>query len=284
MKISANHRLGLFIGILGMGTLLAGCGRNSNNVTKAPATSSGPRPEIKSTADLGRLLAAGMTTNEIVARLGQPTDTLPSLGGADRWVYDLTPFPAGNEWGSYVYAVDVFITNGYLASWGCSYYTPGPRKVGPEMTILGEGATTSSTQAPTFLKFFIVSSNQIAGGRFIDTDQFPKLGFIPPAPELVISTLKEVWLQEQRPNAGARNPNQNFWEFNFSLTEPDAARFASFTASNIDNKFLMMVGDDPVFSATIVEPISGGNFRLTTTNQVVIEEAKKLLANMAREK
>jgi len=283
MKIGANYTSGVFMGILALGTLLAGCGRKSNNVTKPLASPASPPPVVKSMADLRRLLVPGMATNDIAERFGIPVEALPWGEGTLLWRYGLTPFAADEL--SHVVGVEIDITNGHLAEWHCVYKeTRWQKSAGPEMTIQGNSASASDSQETPLLKFFIVSSNQIAGGRFIDTEQFPKLGFIPPAPGLVIRTLKEVSVQEERPNPGASNPNLRIWAFDFELTETDAPRLASFTESNIDNRLLMMVGDKPLFSAPIHEPISGGRLEITTTNQVVIEEAKKLLANMAREK
>jgi preprotein translocase subunit SecD len=128
------------------------------------------------------------------------------------------------------------------------------------------------------LKFFIVSSNQIPGGRFIDTEQFPKLGFIANAPDLAIKTLKKVTLQEQRERLIANNPNQKTWAIKFFLTEADAPRLESFTSNNIDNNVLMTFGDEPLLSASISEPISGGILGVTLTNQVIVEEARRRLA------
>lgn len=273
----------VFIGVLALGTLLAGCGRNSSNVPQVPAPSSRPQPEIKSTADLARLLVVGMATNAIVGSFGTPAEVLPWGEGTVLWRYGLTPFTTDEL--SHVVGVEIHITNGHLAEWQCVYKeTRWQRSAGPAMIFQGSGASASDTQETPLLKCFIVSSNPITGGRFIDTQQFPKLGFIPSAPGLVIRTVKEASLQEQRPNPGAPNPNLRIWAFDFSLTETDAARFAAFTEGNVDNRLLMMVGDEPFFSAFIREPIAGGNFEITTTNQVLIEQAKKLLANMARKK
>jgi hypothetical protein len=70
----------------------------------------------------------------------------------------------------------------------------------------------------------------------------------------------------------------------FNLLESDAPRFESLTADNIDTRFLMMIGDRPVFSGMIYEPISGGRIRFGSTNQAMIDAVKKELTNMPRGK
>jgi hypothetical protein len=221
-----------------------------------------------------------MTTNAIVEHFGTPAIISPWLGGADRWMYGLTPFAADDDMtGMYVVTVNINITNGHLARWDCGYSpSPGLPRVGPEETIRGPQATASEAQGSPLLKFFIVSSNQIPGGRFIDTEQFPKLGFIANAPDLAIKTLKKVTLQEQRERLIANNPNQKTWAIKFFLTEADAPRLESFTSNNIDNNVLMTFGDEPLLSASISEPISGGILGVTLTNQVIVEEARRRLA------
>lgn len=133
------------------------------------------------------------------------------------------------------------------------------------------------------MKLFIVSTNAITGGRFIDTQQFPKLGFISSKANLEINRLKGVTVEEQMFGSPG-NADQKVWTLTFHLSETDAPRFESFTGDNVDKRFLIMLADEPLFSASILEPIPGGNFRFESTNQTAIEAVKKQLMDMPREK
>jgi hypothetical protein len=238
-------------------------------------------------AELRQRLPVGLTTNEIAAHLGPPDRIKEAEKGWAEWTYSLPPFLEGEAFpGTYVYGVTVTITNGHLARWDCSYARP------PGTTVVHEEIYPNSSDQPPqatnqdapLLKFFIVSTNPIAGGRLIDTKQFPKLGFISSNANLAIEikSLTSVTFEEQTfgnpPNAVEKE-----WTLSFHLSETDAPRFESLTADNIDKSFLMMVANEPLFSATIREPISGGNFRLGSTNQALIEAAKKQLINVPHE-
>ena len=64
------------------------------------------------------------------------------------------------------------------------------------------------------LSFYVISKDKINDGRFIDSPEFPKLGYISDKPRLVIVRLKSVLPgtredvlvdKEGRPNARAQN-------------------------------------------------------------------------------
>jgi hypothetical protein len=51
----------------------------------------------------------------------------------------------------------------------------------------------AETTFPT-LNFFVVHDRAIAGGKFIDTADFPKLGYIGNVPDLIVTNLQAVTL------------------------------------------------------------------------------------------
>ncbi len=238
-------------------------------------------------ADIRRCLPVGLTTNEITAHLGPPDRIREAEKGWAEWTYSLPPFLEGDAFpGTYVSGVSVIITNGHLARWGCSYYRPPGTTVVHEEIYpnSGDRHPEATNQGRPLLQFFIVSTNPITGGRLIDTERFPKLGFISSNAnlEIEIKSLRGVTFEEQTfgnpPNAVEKE-----WTLSCHLSETDAPRFESFTADNIDKRLLMMIANEPLFSAPILEPISGGNFRLASTNQAVIEAAKKQFINVPHE-
>ena len=46
------------------------------------------------------------------------------------------------------------------------------------------------------LAFYVVSEQNIEGGRFIDTSDMPKLGYIAAKPDLVVTNLQEVFFEK----------------------------------------------------------------------------------------
>ncbi len=269
--------------------ILVSCGRRTDISTNHALSSSesrgGPRLAIKSMTDLRQLLPLGLMTNAIFTRLGLPDRTEEAQEGRVDWTYSLLPFPAENmRPETYVIGVTLTITNGYLAWWGCAYASPHGATIAHEQ-VHPNGSNRPSlpnNQDRPLLEFFIISTNPIAGGRLIDTEPFPKLGFISSKANLEISNLKGVTFEE-RTIPSSRSSVQTVWTLTFHLSETDASRFESLTADNIDKSFLMMVADEPLFSASIREPIPGGNFRFESTNQAVIEAVKKQLINVPRE-
>ena len=263
-----------------------GLGQDGNNVTNSTLPTSGTRMTIKTTHDLRLVLVAGTTTNELIERLGAPTAAWLLVKGTDHWSYGLTPFPAGEEFREmYVVGVEMDITNGRLANWGCTY-SPNPwpgNGDGPEISIPNEGGMVSNSQESLSLKFFVLSPSQIEGGRFIDTDQMPKLGYISKNPGLEIRKLVGATWQERRPAPLSENPNQKTWAVKLFFTKTDGTRFAAFTETNIGKQILMTLGDRPLFSASIAEPISGGNVEVKLTNQSIFESVRRQLVDMPRE-
>ena len=77
------------------------------------------------------------------------------------------------------------------------------------------------------LAFYVVSPKKIEGGRFIDTKEFPKLGYIPAKPGLGIAELSKVTLTKRpgdRPN------------ILITLKKEQVGQLADFTGRNVDRK------------------------------------------------
>ena len=85
----------------------------------------------------------------------------------------------------------------------------------------------------TPLSFYTVSEEKIDGGRFIDTADFPKLGYISAAPDLVITRLAEVLAE-----TGTTGP-----ELDITMRPEDAKKFEALTERIVMKKVLLMLGD-----------------------------------------
>jgi hypothetical protein len=102
----------------------------------------------------------------------------------------------------------------------------------------------SNATAPPLL-FYVVSEGKIEGGRFIDTPDFPKLGYIAPAPELVIRRLQAATMDTSVPYPAIR----------IDLRSEDAQQFSALTERAAGKKLLLMLGDMPLAAPRVMERI-----------------------------
>lgn len=105
----------------------------------------------------------------------------------------------------------------------------------------------------TPLAFYIVSPQAMEGGRFIDTPDFPRLGYISATPQLEIRKLESVIPGE----ATAKGTT-----FHIRMTPDDAKRFALLTERAIGKQMLMMLGSVPLMAARVRDPIMGPSLQL----------------------
>ena len=120
-------------------------------------------------------------------------------------------------------------------------------------------AALAAGKKPT-LAFYVVSPKKIEGGRFIDTKEFPKLGYIPAKPGLGITELSMVTLTK-RP--GDRPT------ILITLKQEQLEQLANFTGRNVDRKILLMLGNEPLIAPRILEKIR------TPVLQISVSDEKK---------
>ena len=100
------------------------------------------------------------------------------------------------------------------------------------------------------LLYYVISQENIDGGRFIDTPDFPKLGYIRPVADLVITTLKDATtnILHTRAEYGTGEREES-WSRAATLTffVADAEKIAELKRQNIGkNDLLWMIGDKPL--------------------------------------
>jgi preprotein translocase subunit SecD len=117
----------------------------------------------------------------------------------------------------------------------------------------------AAEKKPT-LAFYVVSPKKIEGGRFIDTKEFPKLGYIPAKSGLGITELSMVALTK-RP--GDRSP------ILITLKQEQVEQLANFTGRNVGRKILLMLGNEPLIAPRILEKIR------TPALQISVSDEKK---------
>jgi hypothetical protein len=281
----ALMRPGLFINVVAFCIIIIGilgCNDKKDGVRQSGGkeTLEERRLGIKSVADLRAILVKGITTNEIKAKFGNPKwqDTMD-----DRifWYYNLTPFPADDEMrGTYVIGLKLEVSNQYVPQWRCIYAGGlAPNTVLNKQSLIDE---TNDNHALT-LKFFTVYDNPVEQGRFVDTKEFPKLGYIGKLPALTIDKLGELTVEQQRSDAPDMQ-NQSVWVLNFSLDEQFISPLRDLTETNLGNKLLIMVGDEPIATPTIVTPVEDGRFQIKCQDEAVVNTVKKQLAGIVRQK
>ena len=145
----------------------------------------------------------------------------------------------------------------------------------------------ASTNVP--LSFYIVSAEKIEGGRFIDTPDFPKLGYIPAVPALALSNLESVIPDVSREQVvmidkdgkETVEPMKERMAFHIRMRPDDAKKFTALTEQAIGKQMLVMLGDKPLTAARVMSPISGQSLLLAIgakTDTKTIEDGLKKLA------
>ena len=114
-------------------------------------------------------------------------------------------------------------------------------------------------EKPT-LAFYAVSPQEIERGRFIDTKEFPKLGYIAAKPGLVIAQLKEARLIKRATD----RPN-----ILITLQDKQVDQLEDFTGKNVGKKILLLLGKEPLIAPRVVE-----KFRAPAL-QISLSENKK---------
>lgn len=150
----------------------------------------------------------------------------------------------------------------------------------------GYSATESQSVA---LAFYVVSEEKIDGGRYIDTLDLPKVGYIAVKPDLVItrlvavsesvahSSMVEVGKDGKRTETPFDQP-----ALTIQIFPADTQKIESLTGQNIGKRVLMMVGDTPLIAPAVQAPISTQSFQITIgkqSDQKVIEDALKKLVH-----
>ena len=137
------------------------------------------------------------------------------------------------------------------------------------------------------LSFYIVSEEKMDGGRFIDTPDFPKLGYIDAEPDLVVTTLSAVKATVLREQVSSSSKgDQTSGEIRESpaldivLQPDDAKKFQELTGRAVGKRVLLMLDERPLLAPRVRDPILTSTLELTFHEQgdhVKIEEGLKKL-------
>jgi hypothetical protein len=119
------------------------------------------------------------------------------------------------------------------------------------------------------LSFYVVSEGKIEDGRFIDTPDFPKLGYISAAPDLVVTRLQAVVPDISREQSvmvdGKRTvePLRERAAFHIRMHAAEARKFTALTEQAVGKRLLVMLGDSPLTAPRVMSPISTESLFMT---------------------
>jgi hypothetical protein len=127
------------------------------------------------------------------------------------------------------------------------------------INVVAHGGTTN-----TPLKFYVVSQEKVEGSKFIDTPALPRLGYIAPKPDLIITEIRKLspappgdWL--------------DVW-----LRPEDAKRLEAFKSKQV----LVMLGDRVVRAANPLFPITGDLLQLGFENAAELKKVQDELTKL----
>ena len=139
------------------------------------------------------------------------------------------------------------------------------------------------------LSFYVVSEEKIDAGRFIDTADFPKLGYIAASPDLSITRLEAVMPDMSRRQdvmvdtngKASAMPLQVRPALNIRMRADDARKLTAITKKAVGRQVLLMLGDTPLIAPKVVDPISPQSLILTLSDETdkkkIEDELKKLV-------
>lgn len=149
--------------------------------------------------------------------------------------------------------------------------------------------TAHSEPTNNALAFYVVSEKNIEGGKFIDTLDMPKLGYIASKPDLEVTNLQAVSPRRDvktiiMPNKDGTNwitPNDLPQYLVLKLRPADAKLFIALTGRSVGKQMLVMLGDKPLTSWETVAQFPEGRIEIPFQNQADLktteDELKKLV-------
>ena len=137
----------------------------------------------------------------------------------------------------------------------------------------------NSTKTNRGLSFWVVSSDKIEGGRYIDTPELKKLGWIAKDPSLTVGRLKSALGGHEPVNYDGNTPREEY-RFDITLLPNDAEAFKKLTEQNLGKQVLLMLGDKPIMAPRINSPLPMGRFSITVPDEKSFQALRESLAGI----
>ena len=147
----------------------------------------------------------------------------------------------------------------------CAYLVP--------FAVLLLACSLQAADEKPALAFYVVSKEKIEGGRFIDTKEFPKLGYIPAKPGLGIAELEQASL--------TKRPGDRPTIF-ITLKKEQIDQLADFTGRNVDRKILLMLGNEPLIAPRILEKIRTPDLQISVSDEIRRKQILQKLKQMVK--
>lgn len=125
------------------------------------------------------------------------------------------------------------------------------------------------------LNFYIVSGDKIDSGQFIDTTNFPKLGYIHATPDLAITELQSVETNVSQSVISGKKIDQ--LAVVIFMQQNDAKKFSTLTENAIGKKVLITLGDKPLIAPRIEMPINTPSLQISLGNQADQNDQNKIV-------
>jgi hypothetical protein len=137
----------------------------------------------------------------------------------------------------------------------------------------------------TPLSFYTVSEQKIDGGRFIDTAEFPKLGYIAATPDLVITRLADVYPTEPEGviiNGKAVPTPAGRSALGIELRPDDAQKLSTLSERVIGKRLLIMLGEKPLMAPRVQAVLSTRRLILECPTQAERDSVQSELERLVR--
>jgi hypothetical protein len=223
---------------------------------------------------LGRAIQPGMPKQAVIDYFGKPDSVIENKDRSLRFDYF---FPINEKHGarsSFVSGVTIFLNSDKVSRWAPIYHSGSQGKT--DMVLVQP--KNPNTDLSRSISFWIVSGDPIVGGKYIDTEKLPKLGYIPKDSALTINSVKS--LEQPKEPEGEEKAIPGRLVLEIGLEEEDALAFQTLTRLNLKKRILLMIGSDPVIAPYIIAPVASGVIRVPCDNLTEMRRFRDELAQL----
>jgi hypothetical protein len=222
---------------------------------------------------LSSVLKPGTPRELVLNTFGTPLDE--SNAGVSRRCLTYSSLIAGRDLPdeNHYVGFQVILSNDVVVGWVPVLTAEAPRgSFRPEPVdrerVAGLPAAASLSQSNA-LSLFVVSDTAPLRGRYVDTERFPKLGYVRETPDLSVKSVVSV--TRRRSESGQPLVV-------IELTSKDAATLQQFTAANVHRRMLVMLGEQPIAAPYILVPIDTGSLVIQCRNQEEVNAVYRVLS------
>jgi outer membrane protein assembly factor BamE (lipoprotein component of BamABCDE complex) len=269
-----------FLILVNLTVLLCGC-HKLDGVDDARKSFSNNSPDKVFTEEsLAKLLSPGMSKTDVVRIFGKPASEIAYDQHRRRldFAFELPPVRGPRR--TIVSGVTVFLENDKVIRWSPALGSiGGDTEREPVIRVHPKRSVNSQVTSNFYFSFWLVNDGQIEGGRYIDTERFPKVGFISREPSLKIVRLKEL-LERREVVLNAKNEEVENLSLDIELDNEDARSLEKLTREHQGKRVLIMVGETIVMAPVMSGVISSGRLQLGWGDGTGFNEMRDKLAEL----